>query len=97
MKKSPKRISISDSKWMRDNLHKDLNDYKNEFFLCFLQSICEYLAQEITEQFVTQEHELIRFHMRYRCKKKQLTQKNLFPFYYKKLCLSFSDANKQIA
>ena len=31
VKKSPKRISISDSKWMRDNLHKDLNDYKITF------------------------------------------------------------------
>lgn len=87
-------VEIRDIKQM--GYEKDLNDYKNEFFLCFLQSICEYLAQEITEQFVTQEHELIRFHMRYRCKKKQLTQKNLFPFYYKKLCLSFSDANKEI-
>ena len=45
MKKSPKRISISDSKWMRDNLHKDLNDYKITFKGFSLEDIVVFLSK----------------------------------------------------
>lgn len=44
-KKSPKRISISDSKWMRDNLHKDLNDYKITFKGFSLEDIVVFLSK----------------------------------------------------
>ena len=45
IKKSPKRISISDSKWMRDNLHKDLNDYKITFKGFSLEDIVVFLSK----------------------------------------------------
>ena len=45
IKKSPKRISISDSKWMRDNLHKDLNDYKITFKEFSLEDIVVFLSK----------------------------------------------------
>lgn len=44
-KKSQKRISISDSKSMRDNLHKDLNDYKITFKGFSLEDIVVFLSK----------------------------------------------------
>jgi len=42
---SQKRISISDSKSMRDNLHKDLNDYKITFKGFSLEDIVVFLSK----------------------------------------------------
>lgn len=43
--KESKRISISDSKSMRDNLHKDLNDYKITFKGFSLEDIVVFLSK----------------------------------------------------
>lgn len=43
--KEPKKISISDSKSMRDNLHKDLNDYKITFKGFSLEDIVVFLSK----------------------------------------------------